>query len=71
MSIFEPTNRVYVMTPRGEGVIWLVTEYGTETDTLYTVIQESGEIWQWTHRDMRVLPNISFGRLKQVNNEKI
>ena len=69
MSIFEPINRVYVMTPQGEGIIWLVTEYGTETDTLYTVIQESGEIWQWTHRDMKVLPNISFRRLNK-NNEK-
>lgn len=65
MIIFEPQNRVYVNTPKGEGIIWLVTEYGTETDTLYTVIQENGEIWQWTHKDIRVLPNISFGRLKK------
>lgn len=65
MIIFEPQNRVYVNTPKGEGIIWLVTEYGTETDTLYTVIQENGEIWQWIHKDIRVLPNISFGRLKK------
>lgn len=44
MTMFEPQNRVYVLTPKGEGIIWLFTEYGTETDTLYTVIQESGEI---------------------------
>ena len=24
--------------------------------------QESGEIWQWTHKDIRVSPNITFGR---------
>jgi hypothetical protein len=44
MRIFEPQNRVEVQTPKGSGMIWLVTEYGHETDTLYTVIiNKTGE----------------------------
>ena len=59
--IFEPQNRVDVFTPKGEGFIWLVTEYGTETDTMYTIIiKETGEIWQMTHKDLKVKDNLTF-----------
>lgn len=61
MLIFEPQNRVDVFTPKGEGFIWLVTEYGTETDTMYTIIiKETGEIWQMTHKDLKVKENWTF-----------
>lgn len=63
MVIFEPYNRVEVKTPKGDGVIWLVTEYGHETDTIYTVvIDATGEMWQWRHKDLIVKNNITFGR---------
>jgi len=68
MIIFEPSNRVDVSTPKGDGVIWLVTDYGHETDTIYTiVINETGEFWQFTHRDIRAKSNITF---KRNNNGK-
>jgi hypothetical protein len=61
--IFEPTNRIDVRTPKGDGVIWLVTDYGHETDTIYTVILNgTGELWQFTHKDLIVKPNITFRR---------
>ena len=61
--IYEPTNRVEVITPKGPGVIWLVTDYGHETDTIYTVIiNETGEFWQYTHKDIRAKSNITFNR---------
>lgn len=63
MIIFEPTNRLEVTTPKGRGIIWLVTDYGHETDTIYTVILDSGEMWQFTHKDIKVRDNITFGRL--------
>jgi hypothetical protein len=63
MIIFEPKNRVDISTPKGDGTIWLVTDYGHETDTLYTVIiNETGEFWQFSHKDIRAKQNISFGR---------
>lgn len=61
--IFEPSNRVEVKTPKGDGIIWLVTDYGHETDTIYTVIiDDTGEMWQWRHKDLIVKNNITFGR---------
>ena len=61
MIIFETQNRIEVVTPKGEGFIWLVTEYGTETDTIYTIIlKESGEMWQMTHKDLKVKNNWTF-----------
>lgn len=61
--IYEPTNRVEVSTPKGNGIVWLVTDYGHETDTIYTVIlDDNGELWQYTHKDIKVRKNITFGR---------
>jgi hypothetical protein len=63
MRIYEPKNRIDVITPRGEGIIWLVTDYGHETDTIYTIIiNTTGEMWQYTHKDIIVKPNITFKR---------
>lgn len=62
--IYEPINRVEVITPKGPGVIWLVTDYGHETDTIYTVIiNETGEFWQYTHKDIRAKSNMTFNRV--------
>jgi len=61
--IYEPHNRVEVCSPKGDGIIWLVTDYGHETDTIYTVIiNATGELWQFAHKDIKVKPNITFGR---------
>jgi hypothetical protein len=61
--IYEPGNRVEVSTPKGEGIIWLVTDYGHETDTIYTIIiNNTGEFWQFTHKDIRAKKNITFNR---------
>ncbi len=63
MIIFEPSNRIDVKTPKGDGIIWLVTDYGHETSTMYTVIiNHSGEMWQFTHKDLIVKDNVTFGR---------
>lgn len=69
--IYEPTNRVEVSTPNGDGIIWLVTDYGHETDTIYTVIiNETGQMWQYTHKDIRVKPNITFKRYGNSSMDK-
>lgn len=71
--IYEPSNRLEVTTPKGDGVIFLVTDYGYETDTIYTIIiNDTGELWQYTHRDIIVKPNITFRRYgKDTSLDKI
>ena len=62
--IYEPHNRIEVNTPKGPGVICLVTEFGHETDTIYTVvINDTGEFWQFTHKDIRAKNNLTYGRV--------
>jgi len=61
--MYEPTNRIEVNTPKGSGIIWIITDYGYETDTIYTVIiTATGEFWQFTHKDIRAKNNLTFGR---------
>jgi hypothetical protein len=63
MVIYEPKNRIEVITPKGEGTIWLVTEYGYETDTMYTIIiNKTGQLWSFTHKDIAIKNNITFNR---------
>jgi len=61
--IFEPVNQVEVNTPKGKGSIWLVTEYGTETEKIFScIIKDTGEIWEYRSEDIRVVNNTTFGR---------
>ena len=63
MKIYEPKNRLEVSTPKGDGIIWLVSDYGHETDTIYTIIlNDTGEMWQFVHKEIRVSSNYTFGR---------
>jgi hypothetical protein len=63
MRIYEPKNRIDVTTPKGDGVILFVTDYGHETDTIYKIIlNTTGEMWQYTHSQIIVKPNITFKR---------
>jgi hypothetical protein len=65
--IYEPKNRVEVNTPKGDGIIWVITDYGHETDTIYTVIiNDTGEFWQYTHKDIRAKNNLTFHRQSVV-----
>ena len=64
--IHEFTNRIEVTTPKGDGVILYMLDYGHETDTIYTVIlNDTGEMWQYCHKDIIVKPNITFKRYEK------
>ncbi len=61
--IYEPSNRLEVSTPKGDGVVFYLIDYGHESDTIYTIIiNDTGELWQFCHRDIIVKPNITFRR---------
>ena len=63
MVIHEFVNRIEVSTPKGDGILFFVIDYGHESNTIYTVIiNATGEMWQFTHKDLVVKDNITFGR---------
>ncbi len=62
MIALEFKDPVEVTTPKGDGYIWYMIDYGPHSDTLYTiVIKESGECWQMSHKDFRIKSNVSLG----------
>jgi hypothetical protein len=67
-SIYEPANRLEVQTPKGDGIVWYLIDYGHETDTIYTIILDNGEIWQYPAKSIKVKSNITFGREVKTDN---
>jgi hypothetical protein len=63
MVIHECRQPVEVDTPQGRGRVWLVTEYGTEIEKVFTVVlAASGEIWEFSNRDIKATKNFTMGR---------
>ena len=54
ISILELTQQVWVDTPKGRGRLYLVTEYGSEIEKVFTVILDNGEIWEFTNEYIRL-----------------
>ena len=62
ISQLELRQQVKVNTPKGLGRLFLVTEYGSEIEKIFTVILYNGEIWEFTNDVIRVTNNITMGR---------
>ena len=57
MIILELKQQVEVNTPKGCGRLFLVTEYGSEIEKVFTVILYNGQIWEFT-----ATSNFTMGR---------
>tara|TARA_R110002020_G_scaffold390124_2_gene600635 strand:+ start:949 stop:1155 length:207 start_codon:yes stop_codon:yes gene_type:complete len=63
MIIYEPHQTLEVNTPKGKGRIWLVTDYGSEIEKIFTVIlNETGEIWEFGNQHVKATQNKTMGR---------
>jgi hypothetical protein len=63
MMILEVKQSIQVDTSKGRGRIWLVTEYGSEIEKVFTVIlDDTGEIWEFTNKEVRATSNVTMGR---------
>lgn len=60
MIIFEPREHIEVETPKGLGRIWLVTEYGSEIEKIFTVINTSGEFWEFKNSQIKATKNLTM-----------
>ena len=52
---------IWMMTPRGEGLAFLVTDYGLDHNKIFTVLLNDGMILDFCLRDCRRCENPSFG----------
>lgn len=66
--MLELRQPLWMQTPFGEGLAIFVTDYGPESDHLWTCVQQEephvGEIWSWHNSEVRVLANRSMLRGK-------
>jgi hypothetical protein len=62
--ILELRQPLWMKTPFGEGLAIFLTDYGPESDHLFTCIQQegehTGELWTWHNSEVRVLANRSM-----------
>ena len=65
-TLVELRQPLWMKTPKGEALAILLTDYGPESDHLWTCIQQEGEhqgeLWTWHNSEVRVLPNSSMLR---------
>ena len=52
---------MWVMTPKGEGLAFVVTDYGLDHNKIFTVMLQSGDILDFDIKDLRRTENPSFG----------
>jgi len=62
MFIHELRQQLEVDTPKGRGRVFLVTEYGSEIEKVFTVILYDGKIWEFTNNQITATNNITMGR---------
>ena len=62
MIILELKQQVEVNTPKGCGRLFLVTEYGSEIEKVFTVILYNGQIWEFTNNEITATSNFTMGR---------
>ena len=58
--IHQLNPELWMMTPKGEGLAILATDYGMDHNKIFTVMLNSGEILDFDIRDCRRCENPSF-----------
>jgi hypothetical protein len=67
--IFQLNPVIPLYTPKGEGIAFLVIDYGIEHDLIWVVaINDTSEIWCFRNREVNAVKNITLGRLKSNEN---
>jgi hypothetical protein len=57
-----------VITNKGKGFAFAIIDYGMEFDLLFVIgLDDSGEIWTLSNKDVRMQQNISMGRYNKNN----
>ena len=61
LEMIQLNPELWMMTPKGEGLAFIVTDYGMDHNKIFTVMLNTGEILDFDIRDCRRCENPSFG----------
>lgn len=68
MSILQLNPTIPVSTPKGDGYALFLIDYSTEHDLYWVVaINDTREIWTYPNKEIRVVKNITMGRVDNSN----
>ena len=63
--ILQLNPPVPMTTPRGKGYANFLVDRGMEIDNEWIVFLETGQIWSFLNRDVRLETNITYGRINE------
>ena len=66
-STLELSQQVEVDTPRGRGRLFLVTDYGSEIEKIFTVVLYAGYMFEYPIDKIRLTQNTTMARDSQAN----
>ena len=69
MNILELEQQVEVETPQGRGRLFLVTDYGSEIEKIFTVVLYNGTMFEYPIDKIRLTQNITMERQSQSHSK--
>lgn len=62
MNLLQLSPSIPLLTPKGPARALVLIDYGEDHDLLWVCFQDQGgECWTWRNRDIRAVPNLTFG----------
>lgn len=69
--ILQLNPSIPLNTPKGDGLAWMVLDYGEEHHLIWVVaIDDTGEIWSFPNPQVRATKNITMERLTKERDMK-
>ena len=65
--MLELRQQVEVETPNGRGRLFLVTDYGSEIEKIFTVVLYDGTMFEFPIDKIRLTKNVTMARLGPAN----
>lgn len=68
--IIELSSPLPLVTPKGKGYAYFLIDYGMEHDLQWICfINETGECWTFSNKDIRLQTNITLNRLIKIEEK--
>lgn len=59
-----------MISPKGRALAIAVIDYGFQSDLIWVCVQcDTGELWCWGNRDVKMEANITMGIRNDTNNQ--